>query len=166
MLQPAAVPGGVVQLQPIGQPLGLGRWERRIQRRGRVGVEVVLHQYDPLGIRVVDVDQLLDAVRPVDAGAPAADHDLAPASQRLAHQEQVADAPTLILVVLACRPPWRQRAERVDLAEQLAAGLVQADLRAARIMGPGVDLQHVLHPPAAARHPARVGCTSAGSATA
>src|SRR5215207_6329485 len=29
-VQPAAVLGGVVQLQPIGQPPGLGRWERRI----------------------------------------------------------------------------------------------------------------------------------------
>jgi hypothetical protein len=27
---------GGVQLQPLGQPPGLGRWERRIQRRGRV----------------------------------------------------------------------------------------------------------------------------------
>jgi transposase-like protein len=49
-VQPAAVPGGVVQLQPVGQPPGLGRWERRIQRRRRVGVEVVLDQHDPLGI--------------------------------------------------------------------------------------------------------------------
>src|SRR4029453_18954333 len=28
-VQPAAVLGGVVQLQPVGQPFGLGRWERR-----------------------------------------------------------------------------------------------------------------------------------------
>jgi hypothetical protein len=34
--------GRGVQLQPIGQPLGLGRLERRIQRRRCVGVEVVL----------------------------------------------------------------------------------------------------------------------------
>src|SRR6266511_4258441 len=86
-------------------------------------------------------------VRPVDAGAPSADHDVAPASKRLADQEQVAHAPALVLVVLARRPPRRDQVGRVDLAEQLAAGLVQADLRAARIIGPGVDLQHVLHPP-------------------
>src|SRR4029450_3637089 len=87
------------------------------------------------------------AVRPVDAGAPSADHDVAPASQRLADQEQVAHAPTLVLVVLARRPPRRDRAGRVDLAEQLAAGLVQAGLRAARVIGPGVDPKHVLHAP-------------------
>jgi hypothetical protein len=109
---------------------------------------VVLDQHDLLGVGVVDVDQVLDAVRPVDAGAPVADHDLAPASQRLSHQEQVAHAPTLVLIVLPGRPPRRRRHRRGDLTEQLPAGLVQADLRAARVIGPGVDPKHVLHPPA------------------
>ena len=86
-------------------------------------------------------------VRPIDPGAPSADHDVAPASKRLGHQEQVAHPTALVLVVLPGWPARRQRAGRVDLAEQLAAGLVQADLGAARIMGPGVDLQHVLHAP-------------------
>src|SRR5215211_6387545 len=140
--------GGVVQLQPIGQPLGLGRRERRIQRRGRVGVEVVLDQHDLLGVGVVDVEQVLDAVRPVDPGAPRADHHVAPASQRLAHQEQVADPAALVLVVLPGRLARRDRAGRVDLGKQLAAGLVQADLRAARVVRSGVDLKHVLHAPA------------------
>jgi hypothetical protein len=53
---------------------------------------VVLHQHDPLGVGVVDIDQVLDAVRPVDAGAPLADRHVAPAAQRLADQEQVAHA--------------------------------------------------------------------------
>jgi hypothetical protein len=92
-----------------------------------VGVEVVLDQHDPLGVRVVDVDQVLDAVRPVDAGASVADHDVTPASQRLTDQEQVADPTALVLIVLPGWPARRQRAGRGDLGEQLAAGLVQAD---------------------------------------
>jgi hypothetical protein len=64
MLAPAAVLGGVVQLQPIGQPPGLGRWERRIQRRRGVGVEVVLDQPDLLGVGVVDLDQVLAGSAP------------------------------------------------------------------------------------------------------
>ncbi|HZO67910.1 MAG TPA: hypothetical protein VFB74_23175, partial [Kribbellaceae bacterium] len=43
-------------------------------------------------------------VRPVDPGAPSADHDLAPASQRLGHQEQVAYPTALVLIVLS---GWR-----------------------------------------------------------
>src|SRR5512132_1138828 len=87
-------------------------------------------------------------VCPIDPGAPSADHDLAPASQRLGHQEQVARPTALVLIVLAGWPARRQRAGWGDLAEQLAAGLVQADLGATRIIGPGGNLQHVLHPPA------------------
>src|SRR5260370_28887050 len=82
------------------------------------------------------------------AGAPVADHDVAPASKRLAHQEQVAAPTALVLIILPGWPAWRDRLGRVDLAGQLAAGLVQADLRAARVIGPGAGLKHVLHAPA------------------
>jgi hypothetical protein len=46
----------------------------------------------------------LMGVRPIDAGTPVADHDLAPAGKRLGHQEQVADPTTLVRIVLAGRP--------------------------------------------------------------
>src|SRR6266496_5889676 len=65
-------------------------------------------------------------VRPVDAGAPGADHDVAPASKRLADQEQVAHAAALVLVVLPGWTPRRDRHRWGDLAEELPAGLVQA----------------------------------------
>jgi hypothetical protein len=39
------------------------------------------------------------------------------------------------------------KAGRTDLGEGLAAGLVQADLRAARIIGADGDAKHVLHSP-------------------
>src|SRR6266487_924689 len=146
-VQPAPVLGRVVQLQPIGQPLRLGRLERLIQRRGRVGVEVVLDQHDLLSVGVAHIDQVLDAVRPVDPGAPRADRHVPPAAQRLTHQEDVAHPLPLVLVVLPRRPPRRDRPRRGDLRQQLPAGLVQADLRAARVIRPGVDRQHVLHAP-------------------
>src|SRR5918995_1080152 len=87
-------------------------------------------------------------VRPVDAGAPLATGDMSPAAQRLAHQEHVAHAFPQVLVVLACRPPRDDRHGRGDLGQQLAAGLIQAHLRAVEVIGPGIDLQHILHPPA------------------
>src|SRR5512132_1472402 len=110
-------------------------------------LQVVLDQHDPLGVRVVDVDEVLDAVGPVDAGAPVADAHVPPAGQRLADQEQVAGAVALVLVVDPGRPAGRDRDRRVDLPEQLAAGLVQAHLRPAGVVRAGVDAEHVLHPP-------------------
>src|SRR6266568_3765700 len=109
---------------------------------------VVLHQHDLLGVGVVDVEEVLDAVRPVDAGAPLADRHVAPASKRLAHQEQVAHAAALVLIILSGWPAGRDRHRRGDLRQELPAGLIQAHLRATRIVGPGVDPKHVLHPPA------------------
>src|SRR6266496_4147045 len=79
-VQPAAVLGPVLDLQLVGKPFGLGGFGRLVQRRRGVGVEVVLHEHDGLGVGVVDVDQILDAVRPVDAGAPVGDGDVAPAA--------------------------------------------------------------------------------------
>src|SRR4029450_12547376 len=90
----------------------------------------------------------LTGVGPVDAGAPVADRHLPPAGKRLTDQEQVAHPLPHILVVLPRRAPRRDRPGRADLAEELAAGLVQADLRTQRVVGAGVDLKHVLHPPA------------------
>src|SRR6266545_7863678 len=108
---------------------------------------VVLHQHDLLGVGVADVDQLLDAVRPVDAGAPLATGDVPPAAQRLAHQEHVAHAFPHVLVVLAGWPPRGDRQRRDHVRKQLAAGLAQADLRAVGVVGAGGDRQHILHPP-------------------
>ena len=79
---------------------------------------VVLHQHDLLGVGVVDVEEVLDAVRPVDAGAPLADHDVAPASKRLAHQEQVAHAAALVLVVFPGRLARRDRSRRRHLCQR------------------------------------------------
>src|SRR5688572_17462697 len=146
-VQPAAVLGGVVQLELGGQALGLGRWEGLVQGGRGVGVEVVLNQDDPLGVRIVDVDQLLDALGPVEAGAAVADHDLAPPSERLADQEQVDDALAHVLVVFFGRAPGGHRQRRRHFGEQLAAGLVQADLREPRVVRAGVDVEHVLHVP-------------------
>jgi hypothetical protein len=86
-------------------------------------------------------------VGPVDAGAPLAHHDLAPASQRLADQQQVAHAPPHVLIVLARQPPGRDRPWGSDLRQQLAAGLVQPDLRTPRVIGADGNPKHVLHPP-------------------
>ena len=87
-------------------------------------------------------------VRPVDAGAAVADRHLAPASQRLAHQEQVAHPLPHLLVILSRRPPPGRRRQRWgDLPKQLAAGLIEADLRAQWVIGAGIDPKHVLHPP-------------------
>jgi hypothetical protein len=74
-----------MNLQLVRQPLGLRGREGFVQRRRRVGVQVVHHQHDALRLRIVDVDQGLHALRPVEARAMRADLHIAPALQRLAN---------------------------------------------------------------------------------
>jgi len=65
---PAAVLGGVVDLQSAGEGEGLLGWERLVERGDVVGVEVVHHRGDLVGVGLVDGQQVVDAVGPFDAG--------------------------------------------------------------------------------------------------
>lgn len=54
---------GWVDLQFVGDPLRLLRFEGGVQRGGGMDVQIVEDQDDLLRIGVVDIDQVLDAVR-------------------------------------------------------------------------------------------------------
>ena len=82
-VQPRAVLGCVMNLQLTSDAPSLGRDERFIQGGGGMGVEVVQNQNDLLGLRVVAVDQLLYAMRPVELRPPLGDADVTPAGQGL-----------------------------------------------------------------------------------
>ena len=72
-------------------PLGLGGLERLVQRRGHVGVEVVLHQDDLFGVgkwtSTRSLTQCAQSMR-----VRRADPHLPPAAQRLTHQNDVGAA--------------------------------------------------------------------------
>ena len=70
---------------------------------------------------------------------------VAPAPARLTGEEQVARPSPLVFVVLTPRPPRLCRQRFPHVGEQLGGGLVKADHRPLRIVGLGVEIQHVLH---------------------
>src|SRR5215218_1871497 len=146
-VQPRAVLGCVMNLQLTSDAPGLGRGERFIQGGGGMGVEVVQNQHDLLGLRVVDVDQLLYAMRPVELRPPLGDADVPPADQGLANDEEVGRPLTLVLIVVTGGPPRGEGEGLPHLAHELLALLVQAHLRETLVVGAGVDLQDVLHAP-------------------
>src|SRR5215210_1870032 len=146
-VQPRAELGCVVDLQLRSDAPGLGRDERFIQGGWGMGVEVVHHQHYSLGLWVVDLYRLLYAVRPVDLRSPLGDADVAPASQRLANDEEVGRSVALVLVVLTGSPPSRDGEWLPYLREKLLALLIQANLREALVVGAGVDLKDILHAP-------------------
>src|SRR5215217_3710629 len=146
-VKPRAVLGRVVDLKLRSDAPGFGRDERFIQGGGSMRVEVVHHQHDLLGLRVVQIDQLLYAMRPVELGPPLGDTDVAPAGQGLANDEEVGRPLTLVLVVVTGGVPRAEGEGFPHLSHELLALLVQANLRETLVVGAGVDFQDVLHAP-------------------
>jgi hypothetical protein len=66
-----------------------------------VDVEIVEHEDDLLGVRVVDIDQIPDDVGSVDHGPPFGHLHMPPSGQWLIPQEEVGGAVPLVLIVLA-----------------------------------------------------------------
>ena len=90
-------------------------------------------------------------MRPVLTPALVGDRHRAPSGERLEGHEQVCRAVAHVFAVVAfgpSRPVTACRARRqrsADLADQLLAGLIQADHRTVRVMRAMVDRQHVFH---------------------
>jgi DNA-binding FadR family transcriptional regulator len=58
-----------MDLELVREALGLGGEKGLVEGRRGVGVEVVQHEDNALGVGVADVDQVLDDVGEVDPGA-------------------------------------------------------------------------------------------------
>ena len=85
-VQPGAVFRRVMPFESLYQTPGLGGGKGLVERRGGVGVEVVLDQGDRLGSREVDIGQVSQGVGVIDGGA--AIGDLGDAAQRPSGQER------------------------------------------------------------------------------
>jgi len=102
-VQPAAVLGGIDELEAIPQSLGAGWLEVLVESAGAVGVEVVHHQRDARGIGIV-LGDVVQEVRPVGLG-PAFGHlGQASTGQRFGRHEYVAGTAASVLVVFAELP--------------------------------------------------------------
>jgi hypothetical protein len=86
-VQPTTVLRGVVVLQLLDQASGLLGRESFVKRSWFVGVEIVLHQQDLPGLRVLHVDQILDCMHIVDRRPPFGRNDVSLTAERLEHHK-------------------------------------------------------------------------------
>jgi hypothetical protein len=98
-VEPGAVFRGVVDLQPGGEAARLDRLERLIQGAESVRVEVVHDQDNRLGIGIVDGEQVIDLVGPVQPGPPLPGINASAAGQRFDPDEDRAGAVTDVFEV-------------------------------------------------------------------
>ena len=111
-----------------------------------MGVEVVHHQHHGLGVGVIHAQQLLDLAGPVDPGPLGQCLNPTPSAQGFDPHEDRARAAADVLAVLAGVVTGAGRERVADFGEELVGLLVHAHHRTCRVMGPGVDGQHVFHP--------------------
>ena len=77
-VQPGAVFRRVMPFEAFDQTPGLGGGKGFVERRGGVGVKVVLDEDDRLGLREVDIGQVSQNVGVIDGGAAVGDRTSRP----------------------------------------------------------------------------------------
>src|SRR4051794_12857085 len=149
LVEPAGMIGRMDELQPFYQsPCLLGR-ERFIESRGRVRVEVVEHDADPLRVGKVHLDERLHLMREIDLRPLLGHLHMPPAARRVVRrvmEKEINHPVALVFVVVAFHLTRAHRQRVADLGHQLLGGLVEADPRPLRVGGFAIEVEHRFHP--------------------
>ena len=121
----------------------IGR-ERFIQRSHLVGIQIVEHDTNHLGVGIT-LGDMPHAVSEIDLGATLHYQDLAPSPLRLADHHQITDAISAVFSVLACRHARSGRDEFAHFTNQLLRAFVITDNGMRRIIRRFIQLENVLH---------------------
>ena len=144
-VEPAGVLWGEVELDAAQDPSRLRGRQGLVEGGGGMGREVVENDSDPLGLGIMDVDEVSHAGGEVRGGAPARDLDVSPGSVGIEEDEEIGGAVALVLAVVALEFARVGGDRGSHLADELGRALVEADDRVLRIGRLGLEIEHVLH---------------------
>src|SRR5215831_16861477 len=147
-IEPTAMLGGMVHLQPRGQCTGLLGWEGFIERAQPMCIEVITDQPDPVRLRILGLQKLLDLGGPVNGRFALADTDGAYTAQRLGEHEDGSSAVALIFIVIALGWAvlrWQRLSGLLDQLHGLFIHAHQGDLGIIRHMIEFQDIFHMRH---------------------
>src|SRR5712671_597612 len=114
----------VVPFEALDQSPGLGGWKRFVERPLAVDVEIVLDQYDGLGVGEVAIGQFFQDVSVVHGSMAIGNLDMAPAFERGKHHEEVGGAVALVLVIETRRASRLHRDRHSRFGKELLGSLV------------------------------------------
>lgn len=109
--------------------------------------EIVEHHGDASGLRVMDIDKGFDLLGEVARGTMLTHLDMAPSGLWLEQEEEIGGAAPAVFIIDALRAPRCGRQRRADFREQLPGLLIKTDDRALRIVGLGIKIENIFHPP-------------------
>lgn len=144
LIEPASMLGCVMDSKPVPNLSSDFFAEDIGQGFEAVRVEVVHHQMDGLGGRVLHC-QVADEPREFEGGSIPGGRGKVAARFWFYREEYVGRATTLVFVISSGLAPWYGRRWRPDIGMQGHRLLVQAYYRFLRIIGAFVNLQDVLH---------------------
>lgn len=144
-VQPAAVLGGVVDLKLLGEPARFVRFEGFVERRRRVGTQIIHDEDDSFGGGIDLIGELTKEVSEVDEGALVGGFSHDAPGEGLDREKDVGRTAPAVLVVYASSNTGFGRDRNTNVVEQLLTGFIDAHLRETCIVGTVVDLEHVLH---------------------
>ena len=124
--------GRVMPFKPLDETTRFGGGEGRVERRGRVGAEIVLHQHDLGRVGEMRVGQILERLGVIDGRVTVGDFHVPPAFQRREHHEQIGHAVAFVFVVVPRRFSRFDRDGRARFDDQLDVYKRQAPSSTAR----------------------------------
>src|SRR5262245_9850309 len=144
-MQPTAMLGGMMELQPRSQRTGLLGWEGLIERAKPMRIESITDQPETVCLRIVGIPKLLNLSGPVNGRLALSDTDGAYAAQRLGEHEDGGGTVALVCIVVAlrfARLRWQWLPGLLDQLHGLFIHAYHGDLGIIRRM---VDLQAIFH---------------------
>lgn len=117
-----------------------------IQGSRCMGMEVVLHQANVLGVWIHLINQPAHDFGVVPHGTVLSHLNVPPLGQRLHHHEQIASPLAFILVIDPFRLAWLHGDRRVDIRMQRHRLFIQADHGVLRIVRCRREIEHILQP--------------------
>jgi hypothetical protein len=142
-VEPGAVLGRVVKLEPLEQTPCFFRRKGCIKGGGSVRVPIVQHHRDPFRGGVVPLGEFAHRHRPIGAGAPLRDLDLAPTGEWFGKQKQMGYAMPFLFVILALGRARGGGQSQARFADQWLAGLIPTDYRTGWVPSTLVDRHHI-----------------------
>ena len=146
-VEPTAMLGRVMKLDPVQQLPSLGGTESLVQAGPVVRIQVVLHQPNLDRPRVMHLGQLSNAGGIVPSGAMRRHANMTPAPQRLTHHQLMGHALALVFIIDSRRRAGSGSLGGSHLPEQLLERLIKADHRIVGVIRPQIGLDHILHAP-------------------
>src|SRR4029450_2060888 len=144
-VEPTAMLGRIVKLQLLANAVRFRRGKSLIERGGLVDVEIIQHYPDHLGLGVALIDQPLHRVGKILHRSLLRYRYVPPPGLGLDEEKEITGAVAFVFIIIARGLSGLGRQGLAGLSNQLFTALIKIDLRALRIIGLGIQVQHVFH---------------------